>query len=190
MAYVTPGTVAAGDVYTAASHNIIVNDVIDIFDRSIIAFKQAIKTDTFSASIVSGGNAVITGLSITHTMTKATNRIVLIGFISGSQDTEYRLSVAVGFDGSLSSVFLGDAASTRTRLSSMNRGQDDVSLTSTTVSGIMSPGDISSHSYALHLVNTRALTRNLFVNRSVVDNDNVEFSRGMSNIMLLEVGAA
>jgi hypothetical protein len=191
MAYVAPTIRSVGDAVTAADYNIMANDVIDLYDRSIISFKQAIKTDTFSASISSGANTAITGLSITHTMTKATNRIVLIGYVTGSQSDEFRLALGVAYDGSLSSVFIGDAASSRTRLSSMNRSQDSVSLTTTNVSGIISPGDTSSHSYALHAINTRAsLTRTTYINRGVLDLNDVECGRGMSNLMLLEVGAA
>ena len=50
MAYVTPGTVAAGDVATAAAWNVITNDVIDHESRINDVALYHIATNTFSAA--------------------------------------------------------------------------------------------------------------------------------------------
>ena len=49
MAYVTPGTVAAGDVATAAAWNVLTNDVIDHESRILLA-PQRIETVTLSSN--------------------------------------------------------------------------------------------------------------------------------------------
>ena len=49
MAYVTPGTVAAGDVATAAAWNVVVNDVIDHETRISSSGLVHLNTTTFSA---------------------------------------------------------------------------------------------------------------------------------------------
>jgi hypothetical protein len=61
MAYVTPGTVAAGDVATAAAWNVVVNDVIDL-DTSRVANEAAWTawTPTFTGTWANG-NATTTG---------------------------------------------------------------------------------------------------------------------------------
>jgi hypothetical protein len=52
MAYTTPGTVAAGDVYTAAAHNIQVNNVIDLrsYQNRYATFKYTSGNQTLNSS--------------------------------------------------------------------------------------------------------------------------------------------
>ena len=56
MAYVTPGTVAAGDVATAAAWNVLTNDVIDhesrILDAPILVYSNTITASTFTVDNV------------------------------------------------------------------------------------------------------------------------------------------
>jgi len=56
MAYVTPGTVAAGDVATAAAWNVLTNDVIDldtrILDAPILVYSNTITASSFTVDNV------------------------------------------------------------------------------------------------------------------------------------------
>ena len=191
MAFTTPGTAVAGEVLTAAFWNSNVRDNTQyVYDHVVYDVKQSVKTDTFSASLATGAATAITGLTITHTMQRTTNRIVLIAYVSGSQDTDTRLNVGLSYDGSLASDFLGGAASSRVRVGSGNRSPDTISLATTMVSGIISPGNTSSHTYGVHIINQRSTTKTMYVNRSAADTDSVDVPRGTSNILLFEVGAA
>ena len=67
MAYVTPGTVAAGDVATAAAWNVITNDVIAVHD-SIQRLSYQTRTTNYSTTattVGSAANVFSTSLSFT-----------------------------------------------------------------------------------------------------------------------------
>jgi hypothetical protein len=57
MAYVTPGTVAAGDVATAAAWNVVVEDIIDL--AATRTANQAVWTD-FTPTITQGVSVTVT----------------------------------------------------------------------------------------------------------------------------------
>ena len=71
MPYVAPGTVAAGDVYTAAAHNIQVANVIALRAYNVVG--TAVVAQTFSTASTSYVD--VTGMSVTITPTATTSRI-------------------------------------------------------------------------------------------------------------------
>ena len=75
MAYVTPGTVAAGDVATAAAWNVITNDVID--NRAVLANVKSTTVTNITTSTTSTSFVDITGLSVSITPTSATSLILV-----------------------------------------------------------------------------------------------------------------
>jgi hypothetical protein len=89
MAYVTPGTVAAGDVATAAAWNVVVGDIVDHetyvanlrtgfidYTPTLTQGATVTKTGTSRYMVVNKLVTVYVALSITSTGT-ATNRIVI-----------------------------------------------------------------------------------------------------------------
>ncbi len=63
MAYVTPGTVAAGDVATAAAWNVITNDVIDVDSRFRVFTNEAAR-DAAITSPTEGMHAYLTAATV------------------------------------------------------------------------------------------------------------------------------
>ena len=69
MAYVTPGTVAAGDVATAAAWNVLTNDVIDHETRINTVGSVLVSSTTFSASSALNLNNVFTSTYANYDVT-------------------------------------------------------------------------------------------------------------------------
>ena len=96
MAYVTPGTVAAGDVATAAAWNVLTNDVINL--RALANVQST--TITTSPTTVSGSMADVTGLTVTITPTTNTSKILVSGMItvgsSSGADVKFQLVQVIG----------------------------------------------------------------------------------------------
>ena len=82
MAYVTPGTVAAGDVATAAAWNVITNDVIDHETRILTTGQVLTKSQAFSAaasvSVTSCFNATYTNYNVIIDCTFSTTNTATI----------------------------------------------------------------------------------------------------------------
>jgi len=89
MAYVTPGTVAAGDVATAAAWNVITNDVIDV-DSRITQIKRlgyverTTQSDSSASTFAAGTNLFATDITFTADGTSAYR----IEFFGGPGDTQ------------------------------------------------------------------------------------------------------
>jgi hypothetical protein len=77
MAYVTPGTVVAGDVVTASALNVIANDIIDLDAR----VKRAVPAASLvtAQTTISSTSFVDTGLSVSITPS-ATSSLVEVSF--------------------------------------------------------------------------------------------------------------
>jgi hypothetical protein len=103
MAYVTPGTVAAGDVATAAAWNVVVNDVIALKTTiTRLAHVTATATHGSSATTVAGAsNIFATNASFTADGTSS----YLIAFQPG-------LAISTNTNGASARVYITDGSST------------------------------------------------------------------------------
>ena len=114
MAYVTPGTVAAGDVATAAAWNVITNDIINL--RAMTNVVQHAFSATAQVTLTTANTFYDTGLTINFTPTDSSFKALIHGYIQLQANTSagplsiriMRNSTAIG---------IGDAASSRTRAS-------------------------------------------------------------------------
>ncbi len=94
MAFTTPGTVVAGDVYTAAAHNVIAEDLRVLGGVAVPARSTITNTTTTTTSATFAD----TGLSVTITPT-STSSLVEIAFticIGASSLTLYRINLLRG----------------------------------------------------------------------------------------------
>ena len=85
MAYVTPGTVAAGDVATAAAWNVITNDIISHEAR--MGLQSIVPT---SVTVSSGSATTSTNGAVTYTSVSANGTVLLNGVFSSAY-TNYRV---------------------------------------------------------------------------------------------------
>lgn len=153
------------------------------------------KTDTFTASVANASSTDITGLSASITPSSTSSKILAVASVTGS---------GTGTNGTLSGltlklvrgstdIFIGDAASNRTRISSANFSVPGAwqgnSAGNTTIAHLDSPSSTNSTTYKLQLVgaigNNQSTT--FYVNYSATDTDNNSFWRSASSITLMEI---
>lgn len=151
------------------------------------------KTDTFSASVATGANTAITGLSVTITPSSATSKILVTYMVNGSLDLAGGASGNNGILTTLkrgaTSIGVGDAAGSRQRISANSGGAIStaaVGLASGTTF-LDSPATTSATTYSINISHTSGATQTIYVNRSGTDADNNGYFRTISSITVMEV---
>jgi hypothetical protein len=176
------------------------NDTVQKFDGSdflpvggLVATKSVLKTDTFTASVTQGGNADVTGLSITHEVSNPANKLIISAFVGklGTSNGRSSATIALAQDGTL--IGVGDADGSRTRISAGGHSYDGtvsrstLAVTSPSFSFVHTPG-AGSKVYQLRVFNTdNGGTLTLFVNRNQGDENDDRGNRGVSSLIIQEV---
>jgi hypothetical protein len=166
------------------------NAIADGLDAAggLVAVKHALKTDTFTASVGSGSSVDVTGLSITHAVADAANRLIITAFFGVAANANDIARTGIGvYDGS-ALLGIGDAASNRTRVGSAGTAGQSQSYTATTpsVTFVHTPGS-GSFTYTVRAINVDTGTATLFINRTEADEDNAGRQRGVSGLIIQEV---
>ena len=189
MAYVTPGTVAAGDVATAAAWNVLVGN--DISLRALANVQSVILTTpvTIQATTVAYTYYDFTGLSVSITPTSDTSKILVtcnvFAATPANTNTFYRLvrdSTAIGVGtGSLGS---------RTAVTAENQQQvaDTNSVGSLSFSVYDSPATTSATTYKIQIAQNGG-TGAIYGNRTWADVNAGYTGRGASSIIVQEIPA-
>ena len=157
----------------------------------LVEVKSAIKTDTEVISgVASGASSDITGLSITHTVADAANKLVILGMIGTAAEgagTVAGVGIACAVDGTLINV--GTSPSNRTPMSAGGHSYpagNTTAIQSLAMSHVYTPG-AGSKTYTLRIVNSVAASNTLYVNRNQTDTDTANFPRGVSSLIIMEV---
>ena len=159
----------------------------------IIQVKQTLKTDTFSST--STGTHDITGLSVTITPTSSSSKILVLCDLCGHTHNGMGGAPQMKrtISGSSTTIGLADAAGSRSRSSfSGNLYTTDASganflILSSNTKILDSPNTTSQITYQAQLV--QISTAFYCINRSEFDTDNNDYTRGVSNITVMEVSA-
>jgi len=161
--------------------------------QGIIAVKHALFTGTQTNSTAAGGNFAITSLSITHALSDASNKLIISAFVGAAANSNNTngVGLAVADDGTL--IGIGDAASSRTRVSSGGAtfqsgadAGDGVSLVLTT-QFVYAPGDTASHTYTARGINVATGTETIYINRTEGDANGANRPRAASALVIQEV---
>jgi hypothetical protein len=164
---------------------------VNVAPGGLVAVKEATKTDVFSASVSAGASIDITGLSITHAMGNADNRLILTASMGYVGNTGDLAQTGIAFHDGTDFLLRGDAAGSRTRV--LSGGRDNGAGAAATGQSyasqfIHSPGTTSSITYTLRAINVDSSTRTVRINRdNDDDSDRLEFARAASIITLMEV---
>ena len=185
---------ASGDTITIPSGATITNSgtATGFGGGKVLQVVSALKTDTFSASVTAGSSTAVTDLSITHTLSNSSNKLLLMAYFgaAASADQIMPIGIALADDGTL--IGIGDAASSRTRVGAggavTGTGNGYV-VSMPHIHLLYSPGDTSSHTYTVNIINVDTATRTLYVNRTLDVDDNAGFPRSASAITLMEISA-
>ena len=95
MPYVAPGTVAAGDVYTAAAHNIQVANVISLYSTvQRIGYQERTTTLSSATTFAGAGTAFGTAISFTADGTSSYR----VHFYAGASDSTSAQAIQLALD--------------------------------------------------------------------------------------------
>ena len=189
MVYVAPSTVTAGtSPITAAAHNIIVNDIIDL--RAVLTnLKSTSLTTTTTVSVTTGGTYYdIPGLSVSITPTANTSKIMIWAQVDAGVNSDdllaFRLvrdSTAVGVATSASSRIAGSAGEF------LGATMNNVATHwATPMQFLDSPATTSAITYKVQgTINGGSKT--IYVNRSGNYGDSVNSYRAVSTITVMEI---
>jgi len=158
---------------------------VNVAPGGLVAVESALKTDTFSASVAAGGNVAVTDLSITHSLSDASNRLFLFAmvFTAGGSESLDRAELVFS-DGS--NLFpIGDAASSRTRATAGRTGGNEGSTK--TIGTVVEPGSTASTTYTVNIQSSNSTTQTLYANRVVSDPSEIRGVRFASTFILMEV---
>ena len=182
-AKIVDGTIVNADINASAA---IVSTKLSGTGKVLQVVSTA-KTDTFSATINSGVETAITGLSASITPSSASNKILIM------------VTLFVGGAGNVGATFLlkrastdilvGDAAGSRKR-STFSTGKNIAGYEDTlsaSFTGLDSPSTTSSTTYSVSLFNSRGSSDSFYINRGSSDTDNSVQQRTASTITLLEI---
>ena len=153
---------------------------------AILQVLQAVKTDT--ATTTSTNTFVDTGLSISITPSSASNKILVTTNLSFSAGD--RQNIAWRLVRGSTDLYLGDAASNRTRASGAVRVADhqDAEHQNCTSVFLDSPNTTSATTYKVMWCRTFS-TSTIYMNRASEDTDNDDRTRCPSSIMVQEIAA-
>jgi hypothetical protein len=188
------GTLKVGTITNSAgSGNIAIGSGVTMTGAGrILQVVSVTKSDTYSESIA--GNTMsstnITGLTASLTPASTSNKILITGSIAtgrDSNDSNSGVGVAMFRGGSL--VGVGDAASSRTRVTSMSHHAADLNITTVPINFLDSPSSTSEQTYTFRFLNADGSTSNITLNKSESDADAAYAGRAISTITLMEIVA-
>jgi len=164
---------------------------VPVDTNGFIATNTALKTDAETFTSVSAGGVVdVTGLSITHTLQSASNKLMIMAFFGSSASGAGFAGVGLQLVDGSTIIGAGASAGSRSRVSS---GGFPASTSVNFVTNrpnahiLYSPGDTASHTYKVRAYNQSGVSQNLFINRNEVDGDAVSTARTVSAITIMEV---
>jgi len=144
---------------------------------------QTTKSDTFSTN--SASYVDVTGLSASITPSSASSKILVLVQYNSSASAGYPFAKILR--GS-TDIYIGDASGSRTRVSTAAPATNGLrSFATQAIHYLDSPATTSSTTYKLQMLNSDGGTS--YVNRSDNDADSSTSARGISSIILLEIGA-
>lgn len=141
------------------------------------------KTDTFTTTSTSFVD--ITGLSVTITPSSATNSVLIMAMITGSNDAGVGLQYLRLMRGA-TAIAIGDAAGSRQQVTAFLSPSDtDLNMGMTGhITWIDNPATTSAVTYKLQLVTTAGVGN---INRTDADTNASLTGRGVSSITAMEV---
>jgi hypothetical protein len=160
---------------------------------SVIQVVSLTKTDTWSqgqsANSLSGTD--VTGLVATITPTSASNKILVLVNLNLASGASLNIGHGVGFAlyRAGTKISSGDAAGSRTSLTSASLIYSTSQLFPMGMNYLDSPATTSAVSYSIRLWQGSGGTVNMYVNRTGEDNDAASGTRAASSITVMEIAA-
>lgn len=147
----------------------------------ILQVVQATKTDTASVTGTTFGSVFTASI----TPSSNTSKIMVLAALSLSGASVNACFVRL--TRSSSTLLQGDAAGTRTRVSTVMYTNAPTQMQGTNINYIDSPASTSALTYEIEIASSGSGA--VYLNRSATDTDGTAFARAASTIILMEVGA-
>jgi len=158
----------------------------------IIDVKHVSKTDTFTASsLASGSNIEVTGLSITHTLQDASNKLIITAYFGTAAHSVGLGEVAIAVHDGTGLIGVGESAGSKSRVGAggpVSGTAGNFVTTMPSVTFVHSPGS-GSKTYSVRAVNVATTSATVYVNRKENDPDAANSVRAISSLILQEVAA-
>ena len=186
MAWSTPGTVAAGQVYTAARYN--TDTVGNLLNLRALANVQSAPVTAATFTRQASTFADITGLSVSITPTDATSKILVIVSLNfGTNATADFFHLRLMRDST--AIAIGDASGSRERITWGSGINNAVELQNRSMMFLDTPNTTSATTYKVQVKNTNGGAGGIFyLNRTSLDTDGV-YGRSISTITVQEIPA-
>jgi hypothetical protein len=153
---------------------------------------QVVKTDVFDASVASGAETQVTGLSATITPTKDDSKVlVIVHVVVGTSNGDLSRGVGIVLKRDTTAVGIGTPVGNRP-------GQNAGGIATTGGAGgnstvaftfLDSPGVNTATTYNVFARQNMEATSTIYVNRTGTDTDSNFYPRSASSITLIEVAA-
>jgi hypothetical protein len=150
----------------------------------VLQVQQTLRTTAFSAS--TAGNSFTSDVIDVKITPSAVSSKILVEVALNLTADNNRLSFLLKRDGA-ASVFVGDAAGSRTRLTGGASVQTLITPSAVSFVGLDSPATTSEVTYSVSLYNNSSSTALMQMNRSTTDTDNASFGRYPSTITVTEI---
>ena len=159
-----------------------------VFPGQVLQVVSTTKTDTYSVSL--GGAATDTNnfISASITPNSATSKILIMVHTTASGLSGINAQGLLLFRNS-TQICLADAAGSRARRATAGQSAtgDDNTTNNHSLNFLDNPNSTSALIYGVRLSNPAASTNTFFINRSVMDGDVAQRTRGTSTITLMEI---
>jgi hypothetical protein len=150
----------------------------------ILQVVSSVKSDVFTASVAAGANTPVTGYTVTITPKSASSKIMVFADVNTSGTVTENDTIFFFLTRDSTKIRLGDASSSRTRISiavSGSQGQNGV------ITLLDSPNTTSAITYGVDIGHSSTTTRTVVFNRSFNDADSNATGRSASVFTVMEV---
>jgi hypothetical protein len=194
------GTAARGSAIPSPSEGMVTylsdSDEVEVFDGSvfkavgpgkILQVLSVAKTDTFSTT--SASFVDITDLSLTITPSSTSSKVLLLAYLPLGVSDVSEAATLIQFTGGNSGTFIGDSASSRTRVAGIGGIRENTQNTSlifnATPTFLDSPATTSAVTYKVQM--RRGSAGTAFLNRTGPDADTASYARPAASFTVMEV---
>jgi len=151
---------------------------------SVIQTKQTVKTDAFNSST---NDTDVTGLSVNITPSSATSKILVMAYVTCmASNLPTGLKLHGTANGDLLLPSSSDAGSRQKQSGSEAYESSNRTNTMQSLVFLDSPNTTNQQTYKVKIVTTGAIVK---VNRTNVDTDSADYTRGTSTITVMEIAA-
>ena len=148
--------------------------------------KYVIKTNTQTSSVAGAGSVEISGLTISHAVSKVGNSVLILGLVHTYGGFEIGF-IAPAINGTVLANMTGDAAGGRARVHAAAQIRQVDRIFPLPILARYEPPSTASVTYSVRALNGSVSAQTTYVNRSSGDADDSLRPRGVSTLCIIEI---